>query len=198
MLKQHKSDQMEGNYGKMEAHWDGEFLLVAARGGRGDGGQSQVLSSTSSTSSSSSTTSVSISLLACHSPPSWIFFWTTGIGFKYFWVISNHVSTSSRIISSSCHCHVSLRYSHFLLQEESPDWSDSEPDQTIGEWTTKPKDHCPPLLLVVPQIKPHSLISRRDGLHLDKSGVRRVISSYLIQAQHHHNTESTKGHWPRQ
>ena len=137
MLKQHKSDQNEGNYGKMEAHWDGEFLLVAARGGRGDGGQSQVLSSTSS--STSSTTSVSISLLACHSPPSWIFFWTTGIGFKYFWVISNHVSTSSRIISSSCHCHVSLtvRYSHFLLEEESPDWSNSEPDQTIGELDNK-------------------------------------------------------------
>ena len=93
MLKQHKSDQNEGNYGKMEAHWDGEFLLVAARGGRGDGGQSQVLSSTSS--SSSFTTSISISLLACHSLPSWNFFWTTGIGFKYFWVISNHVSTPS-------------------------------------------------------------------------------------------------------
>ena len=68
----------------------------------------------------------------------------------------------------------------------------------LVSWTTKPRDHCPPLLVLVPQIKPHSLISRGDGLHLDKSGVRRVISSYLIQAQHHHNTESTKGHWPRQ
>ena len=68
----------------------------------------------------------------------------------------------------------------------------------LVSWTTKPPDHSSPLLLlVVPQIKPHSLISRGDGLHLVRSGVRRVISSYLIQAQHHHNTESTKGHWPR-
>ena len=71
----------------------------------------------------------------------------------------------------------------------------------LASWITKPPDHCPLLLILVPQIKPHSLITRRDGLHLVKSGVRRVISSYLIQAQHHHNSEgqreSTKGHRPR-